>query len=77
MKLDSLKQRRIQNLMSSMSAKNERQALAETFGEWKIVKQQEKEIALKENWNLLYVAITSPIGIIKFHLVHCSTCFKV
>lgn len=43
MKLDSLKQRRIQNLMSSMSAKNERQALAETFGEWKIVKQQEKE----------------------------------
>lgn len=47
MKLDSLKQRRIQNLMSSMSAKNERQALAETFGEWKIVKQQEKEIRHK------------------------------
>jgi hypothetical protein len=42
-KLDSVKQRRIQSLMSNVSARNERQALKETFGEWKAVKQQEKE----------------------------------
>lgn len=47
LKLDSVKQRRIQNLMSSVSAKNERQALKETFSEWKMVKQQEKETRYK------------------------------
>jgi hypothetical protein len=47
LKLDSLKQRRIQNLMSSISAKNGRQAIADAFAAWKTVKQQEKEIRIK------------------------------
>lgn len=47
MKLDSVKQRRIQNLMSNISAKNERQAMKDSFGEWKLMKQQEKETRLK------------------------------
>ena len=41
-KLDAVKQRRIQNLMSSIHAKSEKQALSSTFTEWKLVKQQEK-----------------------------------